>query len=160
MSTPLLETPRVRLDDPFWNAYRQLVRDVVIPYQWEALNDRVDAAEPSHALDNFRIAAGQRQGEHHGMVFQDSDVTKWLEAVAYQLAQAPDPALEATADEVIALCVDGSVDLARAAELAAAGVSEVVVGSALFKGNKRENLTSFLNTLAANTPTTLATATL
>lgn len=103
MTTTLHDTPRVRLDDPFWNAYRQLIREVVIPYQWEALNDRVDAAEPSHAIDNFRIAAGQRQGEHHGMVFQDSDVTKWLEAVAYQLAQAPDPALEATADEVIAL---------------------------------------------------------
>lgn len=97
------DMPRVRLHDPFWNVYRQLIREVVIPYQWEALNDRVDAAEPSHAIENFRIAAGQRQGEHHGMVFQDSDVTKWLEAVAYQLAQEADPALEATADEVISL---------------------------------------------------------
>ena len=30
----------------------------MIPYQWEVLNDRVDDAEPSHAVKNFRIAAG------------------------------------------------------------------------------------------------------
>lgn len=28
------------------------------------------------------------------MVFQDSDVTKWLEAVAWSLSQKPDAALE------------------------------------------------------------------
>ena len=37
------------------------------------------------------------------MVFQDSDVAKWLEAVGYSLANTPDPNLEQTADEVIAL---------------------------------------------------------
>ncbi len=35
------------------------------------------------------------------MVFQDSDVAKWLEGVAYSLAVKPDPALEARADEMI-----------------------------------------------------------
>lgn len=44
--------------------------------------------------------------------FQDSDVTKWLEAVAWSLSQKPDAALEQTADEVIELlaqaqCEDG-----------------------------------------------------
>ena len=42
-------------------------------------------------------------GERQGMVFQDSDAAKWLEAVAYSLASRPDAALEKTADEVIAL---------------------------------------------------------
>jgi DUF1680 family protein len=88
------------------------VRDVVIPYQWDALNDRVTEAEPSHAITNFRIAAGLEKGEFYGMVFQDSDVAKWLEAVAWSLCQKPDAELEKTADEVIELvaaaqCEDG-----------------------------------------------------
>ena len=93
----------VTLRDAFWDRYTRLVRDKVIPYQWEALNDRVPGAERSHAVENFRIAAGLAQGEFHGYVFQDSDLAKWLEAVAYRLTTDPDPALEAAADEVIAL---------------------------------------------------------
>lgn len=40
-------------------------------------------------------------GEHGGMVFQDSDLAKWIEAVAYSLIWNPDAALEKTADEAI-----------------------------------------------------------
>ena len=39
----------------------------------------------------------------YGMVFQDSDVAKWLEAVAYSLVLRPDAELERQADELIAL---------------------------------------------------------
>ncbi|MBO9600568.1 MAG: glycoside hydrolase family 127 protein [Cohnella sp.] len=92
---------KVRIQDEFWSEYIRLVRDVVVPYQWEALNDRVPGAEPSHAIRNFRIAAGEEEGDFYGMVFQDSDVAKWLEAVAYLLETAPDPELERVADEVI-----------------------------------------------------------
>ena len=103
---------RITITDPFLGEYQRLIRDVVIPYQWEALNDNLPEAEPSHALANYRIAAGLEQGEFYGMVFQDSDVTKWLEAVAWSLSQKPDAQLEKTADEVIELlaqaqCEDG-----------------------------------------------------
>lgn len=94
---------RVQIDDPFWSEYIRLVREVMVPYQWEALNDRIAGAEPSHAIRNFKIAAGREEGEFYGMVFQDSDVSKWLEAVAYLLETARDPALEDIADEVIDL---------------------------------------------------------
>ena len=103
---------QLKIKDPFLGQYQRLVRDVVIPYQWDALNDRVAEAEPSHAITNFRIAAGLEEGEFYGMVFQDSDVAKWLEAVAWSLCQKPDAELEKTADEVIELiaaaqCEDG-----------------------------------------------------
>jgi DUF1680 family protein len=75
----------------------------VIPYQWAALNDRVVGAAPSHAIRNFRIAAGLESGEFVGMVFQDSDVGKWIEAVAYALASKRDPALETLVDETVEL---------------------------------------------------------
>ena len=93
----------IRIDDFYWNRYIKLIPDKVIPYQWEILNDKVPDAPPSYCLKNFRIAAGEEKGERQGMVFQDSDAAKWLEAVAYSLASRPDPALEKTADEVIAL---------------------------------------------------------
>ncbi|NQX65113.1 glycoside hydrolase family 127 protein [Paenibacillus alba] len=93
----------VHITDDFWSAYIRLVRNVVVPYQWEALNDQIEGAEPSHAMKNFKISAGLEQGEFYGMVFQDSDVAKWLEAVSYLLETGNDPELEQLADEVIAI---------------------------------------------------------
>lgn len=98
-----LQIKNVSIQDPFWGEYIRLVREVVVPYQWEALNDRIPDAEPSHAIRNFRIAAGEDEGEFYGMVFQDSDVAKWLEAVGYLLETKPDPELEQIADEVVDL---------------------------------------------------------
>lgn len=94
---------QVKIKDDYWNKYTQLVREVVIPYQWEALNDRIADAAPSYAIRNFRIAAGLEEGEFGGMVFQDSDLAKWLEAVSYSLTTHPDPELEKIADEAIDL---------------------------------------------------------
>ena len=58
-----LEVPlhKVNVSDAFWREYQRLVKDVVVPYQWKALNDEVADAEPSHAIENFRIAAGRVQ---------------------------------------------------------------------------------------------------
>ncbi len=91
----------VSISDPFWSDYVDLVRDTVIPYQWEALNDRIPNADPSYAVKNFKIAAGLEKGEFGGMVFQDSDIAKWLEAVGYSLQTHPDKKLEEIADEII-----------------------------------------------------------
>lgn len=102
-TAPAIPLKDVTVQDAFWDRYVRLVHDKVIPYQWEVLNDRVPGAEKSHAVENFRIAAGLSSGAFHGYVFQDSDIYKWLEAVAYRLATRPDPAMEALADEVIAL---------------------------------------------------------
>ncbi len=93
----------VQINDKFWSRYIKLVEDVAIPYQWEAINDRVEDAEPSHAIKNFRIAAGLEDGEYYGMVFQDTDIAKWLEAVGYSLQKKPNPDLEQIADETIDL---------------------------------------------------------
>lgn len=93
----------VCIDDFFWNKYTALVTKEIIPYQWSALNDEIADAESSHCIRNFEIAAGRKTGEFKGAVFQDTDVAKWLEAVAYSLSYEKDEALEKTADEVITL---------------------------------------------------------
>ena len=120
---------KITVTDPFWLRQMELVRKEVIPYQYEALHDRVEGAEKSWAIDNFRkagkIAAALREGKDvpvypvndwaysdtdgtdpnafHGWVFQDSDVYKWLEAVAYSLTAHPDRDLQKKAEEVIDL---------------------------------------------------------
>lgn len=98
-----LPLKNARIDDLFWNRYLRLVKDEIIPYQYESLMDQVPDAEPSRCIRNLRIAAGLETGDFHGHVFQDSDLAKWLEAVAFSLSYAPDPELEKTADELIEL---------------------------------------------------------
>lgn len=92
-----------RVTGGFWAGKIDMVVSEMLPYQWLALNDEVPGAEPSHAVENFRIAAGEASGEFNGTVFQDSDVAKWLEAASYSLAHHPDAVLEARVDEVIRL---------------------------------------------------------
>ena len=92
---------QIKIHDPFWSAMQHRMTDTVIPFQEKVLNDEVPGVEKSHAIENFRIAAGLSEGEFYGMVFQDSDVAKWLEGVAYSLAVKPDNELEARADEII-----------------------------------------------------------
>ncbi|MDE6925541.1 MAG: glycoside hydrolase family 127 protein, partial [Acetatifactor sp.] len=51
-----LDLKRIRITDDFWGREQELVRTEVIPYQWEALNDRVPDASPSYCMRNFRVA--------------------------------------------------------------------------------------------------------
>lgn len=111
---------KVKVQTGLFGRIGKLMREYVIPYQWEILNDRVDTVPdhsienfsvasgekvdyPSHCIANFRIAAGEQKGDFYGMVFQDSDLAKWLEAAAYSLMTNPDAGLESEADAVIKL---------------------------------------------------------
>ncbi len=117
--------------DDFWKEEMELVRKEVIPYQWDMLNDKVKDAAPSFCMRNFKVAgklmkAKREQGANfeepkytfrgfealpedmnnledkfYGFVFQDSDFSKWIEAVAYSLVNHPDAELEKIADEAI-----------------------------------------------------------
>lgn len=90
----------------FIRRYQKLIKDEVIPYQYQVLCDKAEGAEKSHVIANFVNAGKALKGEDvgdgfYGMVFQDSDAAKWLEAVAYSLMVYPDSELEATADKLI-----------------------------------------------------------
>ncbi len=109
----------------FWKNKMELVRKEVIPYQWKALNDEIEEAEPSYCMRNYRVAGKILRGEverkikkelvfqplpssqdqmedtFYGFAFQDTDFSKWIEAVAYSLTQYPDVKLEKTADDAI-----------------------------------------------------------
>jgi DUF1680 family protein len=92
-----------RLDDTFFTPRVETVREFMLPYQWEALNDRLPDTEPSYAMNNFRIAAGLISGERRGLVFQDSDLYKWLEAVSFALMSRGNDKLEAWVDEAVSV---------------------------------------------------------
>ncbi len=127
----------IHITDDFWKKEIELVRTEVIPYQWDAINDRVEGAEPSYCMRNFKVAGNMNaqmraQGaayippaytfrgfqalpddpahpepdKFYGFVFQDTDFSKWIEAVAYSLAQYPDVALERIADGAIDIVCD------------------------------------------------------
>lgn len=105
-----LDLKKVSIHDSFWSKHVDLVRNAIILYQWEAMNDRIPDAESSHCLENFKIAAGRAKGDFYGAVFQDTDVAKWLEAVGFSLACYSDEVLEKTADEVIDLIADAQCE--------------------------------------------------
>ncbi len=93
----------VKITDPMWLGKLSLIRKVVLPYMWEILNDRVENAVKSHCICNFRAAAGLSAPKFHGMVFTDSDLYKWIEAVSYCLMTQGDQDLEEKCDEAIKL---------------------------------------------------------
>ena len=103
MSIRHIPLKNVHITDDFWSPRQRLMTDVTIPYMEKILRDEVPGAEKSHAISNFRMAAGEETGDLYGMVFQDSDVAKWLEAAAYSLAMKWDDALSRRVDEMVAL---------------------------------------------------------
>ena len=68
-----VQLSRMDITDPFWKQYTDLVEDVIIPYQWDIMNDNVPGVESSHCLENFKIAAGLKKGQFYGAVFQDTE---------------------------------------------------------------------------------------
>lgn len=107
----------IKINDDFWNRYITLINDVVIPYQYAVMSDDIEVniekerddafipSEKSHAINNLKIAAGLLEGNHYGWWFQDTDVYKWIESVAYTLNHRENSASESLVDEVIDIIV-------------------------------------------------------
>ncbi|MGN0522024.1 MAG: glycoside hydrolase family 127 protein, partial [Eubacterium sp.] len=121
-----IELNQICIKDNFWSDKAELVRNKVIPYQYDALNDNIPNAQKSRCIENFIKAnktvkkiknnepvktfpvdkweytdANCEAEAFHGWVFQDSDVYKWIEAVGYSLTNHFDSKLEKKADEII-----------------------------------------------------------
>lgn len=89
----------VRIMDNFWRPKLEKVSTVTIP----VCIDQTEVKTPR--IRNFEIAAGKRKGKFEGIFYDDSDVFKALEAIAYSLKNHPDAALEKKADDWIDLIV-------------------------------------------------------
>jgi uncharacterized protein len=91
-----LGTEHVRIGRGFWADRQQRNREVTIPAGYDQL-------EQAGNLDNLRIVAGRAGGSYRGLLFNDSDVYKWLEAVGWELARERSAELERRAAETIEL---------------------------------------------------------
>lgn len=92
--------------DGFIHDYQKLVKETVIPYQYDVIHDKAHDAPKSHVVKNYINAAKALRGEDiedgfYGQVFQDSDAAKWLEAAAYSAAAIPDQSLEKQIDDLV-----------------------------------------------------------
>ena len=98
----------VEITGSFWKKYQKIAVENIIPYQEKAIKDQIEGIEPSHAVENFinagkKLAGRKDYADFYGMVFQDSDVAKWIEAASFSLAKHPDEKLSARIDELIEL---------------------------------------------------------
>lgn len=76
----------------------------------DAVRSGYQQLETAGNFRNLRIAAGLEEGEAVGPIFMDSDVTKWLEAVAWEYGRAPAEDLLDLQREVTALYARAQAD--------------------------------------------------
>ena len=84
----------VTIDDAFWGPRLQSHKDVTLKVCIDQIENQTGR------IRNFENAA-RGEGTHSGIFFDDSDVYKALEGMAYSLQNHPDPELEAKCDEWI-----------------------------------------------------------
>ena len=86
---------KVQITDAFWKPKIETVARVTIPVCIE----QTEIKTPR--IDNFEKVARKKGEKHEGIYYDDSDVYKALEAIAYSLKNHPDAGLEKKADEWI-----------------------------------------------------------
>ncbi|CAN5371445.1 glycoside hydrolase family 127 protein [soil metagenome] len=86
---------KVKITDSFWKPKMETVARVTIP----VCMDQTEIKTPR--IDNFEKVVRKKGEKHGGIYFDDSDVYKALEAIAYSLKSIPDAVVEKRADEWI-----------------------------------------------------------
>jgi DUF1680 family protein len=86
--------PEVHIKDDFWSKRIRTNRLVT-------LEANLHQCEITGRIRNFAIAGKLEKGEHKGLLFDDSDVYKVLEGIAYTLSSERDAELEKRADALI-----------------------------------------------------------
>jgi uncharacterized protein len=72
----------------FWQTRRKINEEAALPYQW-GMYEKVGT------VDNFRIAAGLKEGRRRGYFYTDSDLHKWADAACRSLSGTRNPRIEA-----------------------------------------------------------------
>ena len=118
-----LHLNNVKVNDNYFNEYLNLIKTVVIPYQYNALNDLIPGAPKSYCISNFIKASSVcsslkasipvpvfpvdkweyketecSSNSFLGWCFQDTDAYKWIEAASYVLVNKKNDALRKQVD--------------------------------------------------------------
>ncbi len=89
-----IDFSHVKINDNFWSPRLSKHVSATLPVCIDQIENQTGR------IRNFENAA-KGEGEHSGIFFDDSDVYKALEGMAYSLINNPDPVLEKKADEWI-----------------------------------------------------------
>ena len=89
-----IDFSHVKINDNFWSPRLSKHVSATLPVCIDQIENQTGR------IRNFENAA-KGEGEHSGIFFDDSDVYKALEGMAYSLINNPDPKLEKKADEWI-----------------------------------------------------------
>ncbi len=92
-----LEIGDAQWTNGFWAKWFERCHQTMIPNMRDLMYD----SSKLHALQNFHIAAGIKDGEYKGTRWIDGDFYKWLESVAYAYAVTNDENLDQLMDSVI-----------------------------------------------------------
>ena len=90
----------VRWDGGFWGERFDILSHTSLQSMWNTWQSK-----EGKGFNNFLIASGEIEGEHHGPPFHDGDMYKWLEAVAAVYAINKDPELDKIMDRFIGCVV-------------------------------------------------------
>ena len=85
--------------DGFWKEVCDINGTKTIPH----LQEKFESADISHVVENFRICAGEAEGEFGGTNFGDGDFYKWMEAAMYYAAKTNDTKLFEKLDSYVDL---------------------------------------------------------
>lgn len=82
----------------FWKERFDIFHRNSIPSMFETWKSK-----EGKGWNNFLVASGKIEGEHHGPAFHDGDMYKWCESLAAVYAVTKDPELDKIMDEFISL---------------------------------------------------------
>lgn len=82
---------------------REQMARITVPYIGRAVYDEIPGILPSGAAENFKIAAGESVRNFQGLVSQDSDLFKWMEAAALSLEEEEEEETKERLKETIKL---------------------------------------------------------
>lgn len=130
-----LHLNNVKVNDNYFNEYLNLIKTVVIPYQYNALNDLIPGAPKSYCISNFikasSVCSSLKAGipvpvfpvdkweyketecsfnSFLGWCFQDTDAYKWIEAASYVLVNEKNDALKKQVDDLVDLICSAQLE--------------------------------------------------
>ncbi|MEX0321020.1 MAG: glycoside hydrolase family 127 protein [Puniceicoccaceae bacterium] len=94
-----------RWTEGFWADKTKLCEEVMVPYMGSLLKGDI-----GHGLNNLKIAAGLKDGEHKGEYWHDADFFKWMEAACYIYRLNGDEKIAADLDEIIDIIAQAQED--------------------------------------------------
>jgi DUF1680 family protein len=104
---------------PAWSSAAEFRGLIAVPFQQVSIHDafwsprirtnqkstieaNLHQCETTGRIKNFAVAGKLEPGQHQGLLFNDSDVYKVIEGIAYTLSTERDPELEKRTDAIIA----------------------------------------------------------